>query len=268
MPAHPASPKGTARTAAAAPNLTKTAPHTEVLRSRLTAANTPIPARSRDRVGIPYQVSAQAALVAAMSARLALAAVGGPYDLAGAVCRVDQDGCFCRQCPRRGSTPGGQVIADGAGWIGAGRDWQRAAEKVDTPACIPWRITGVPAELRRAEVSRSAPPGREGPVVMLGVEGPDIEVLDAVLPVDVVQGSTLAQRPAQQAAGIATGTARMAAEQLGLSLSGQCSEAQKVGYLDAGRRPIQILGHSAIFPPTQQDRRDAQPSDMRHERAF
>jgi hypothetical protein len=59
----------------------------------------------------------------------------------------------------------------------------------------------------------------------------------------------------------------MAPEQLGLSLSGQCSEAQEVGYLDAGRRPIQILRHSAIFPPTPQDRRDAQPSDMRQKTA-
>ena len=61
----------------------------------------------------------------------------------------------------------------------------------------------------------------------------------------------------------------MAAEQLGLSLSGQCSEAQKAGYLDAGRRPIQILGHSAIFPLTPQDRRDTQPGPsvtfMRHD---
>ncbi len=40
------------------------------------------------------------AALRAMSSRSALAAVRGPYDLAGAVCRVDQDGCFGRQCPR------------------------------------------------------------------------------------------------------------------------------------------------------------------------
>jgi hypothetical protein len=55
----------------------------------------------------------------------------------------------------------------------------------------------------------------------------------------------------------------MALEQLGLSLSGQRSEAEKIGYLDAGQRPIHILGHSAILPPTQQDRHDAETSDMR-----
>ena len=72
---------------------------------------------------------------------------------------------------------------------------------------------------------------------MAGVEGPHIEVLDTVLPVDVVQGSTLAQRPAQQAAG----TARIALEQLGPSLSGQRSKAQQVSYLDAGQRPIATM---------------------------
>src|ERR1700678_1103415 len=52
------------------------------------------------------------------------------------------------------------------------------------------------------EVPRSPPPRREGPVVMLGIEGPDIEVLDAVFPVHIVQRSALAQCPAQQTSGI------------------------------------------------------------------
>ncbi len=98
---------------------------------------------------------------------------------------------------------------------------------------------------------------------MLGVEGPDIEVLDAVLPVDVMQGSALAQGPAQQAAGIAAGTARTALEELGLNLGSQRGEAQKVSYIDAGQRPIHILGHSAILPPKLQDRCDAETNDMR-----
>jgi len=72
----------------------------------------------------------------------------------------------------------------------------------------------------------------------------------------------LAQRPAQQAAGIAAGTARMALEQLGPSLSGQRSEAQ-VSYLDAGQRPIHVRGHSAIVAPMLQVRHNAETSDMR-----
>jgi hypothetical protein len=103
---------------------------------------------------------------------------------------------------------------------------------------------------------------------MLSVEGPHTEVLDAVLPVDVVQGSTLAQRPAQQAAGIAAGTARMALEQPGPSLSGQHSKAQKVSYLDAGQRPIHVRGHSAIVAPMLQVRHNAETRDMRQIRAF
>ena len=110
--------------------------------------------------------------------------------------------------------------------------------------------------------SRSAPSGRERPVVLLGVEGPHVEVLDAVPPVDVVQGSALAQRPAQQAASIAAGSAWMAPEQLGLSLSGQRSEAQKVGYLDA----TSDRSRSVVTQPYSHRRRriDAMPtSDMR-----
>jgi hypothetical protein len=38
----------------------------------------------------------------------------------------------------------------------------------------------------------------------------------------------LAQGPAQQAAGIAAGTARVALEEVGLSLGGQRGEAQKI----------------------------------------
>jgi hypothetical protein len=55
----------------------------------------------QDQPGSSPASSDQAiAALRAMSARSALAAVGGPYDLACAVCRVDQDGRFCRQCPR------------------------------------------------------------------------------------------------------------------------------------------------------------------------
>jgi hypothetical protein len=85
--------------------------------------------------------------------------------------------------------------------------------------------------------------GRERPVVKLGVEGPDVEVLDAVLPVHVVDRSALAQGPAQQAAGIAAGTLRVVFEELGLGIGGQRGKAQKVSYVDTGQRPIQVLEH-------------------------
>jgi hypothetical protein len=55
----------------------------------------------------------------------------------------------------------------------------------------------------------------------------------------------------------------MALEQLGPSLSGQRSEAQKVSYLDAGQRPIHVRGHSAIVAPMLQVRHNAETSDMR-----
>jgi hypothetical protein len=64
-----------------------------------------------------------------------------------------------------------------------------------------------------------------------------------------VQGSALAQGPAQQAGGIAARTTRIALEELGLGIGGQRGEAQKVSYADAGQRPIDILGHAAILPP-------------------
>jgi hypothetical protein len=97
---------------------------------------------------------------------------------------------------------------------------------------------------------------------MLGVEGPDVEVLDAVLPVHVVQGSALAQGSAQQAAGIAARTVRVALEEFGFGLGSQRGEAQKVTYVDSGQRPIHVLGHAAILPPKLPDRCAATTSDM------
>src|ERR1700733_11247357 len=131
---------------------------------------------------------------------LAHAVSSGPYNFASAVLRVDQDHCLGRQSLRRGSPPGGKVAPKDVGRVGARPDGKRAPEKIYAPARITRRITGVPAELRGAKVPRSAPPSREGPVVILGIEGPDVEVLDAVASVHVVQGSAaLAEGPAQQA---------------------------------------------------------------------
>ena len=82
----------------------------------------------------------------------ARAPIGGPYDFADTIDRVDQDSCFRRKCPSRVSPPSGQIIADGVGRIGAGCGRKRAPEKVDAPADVLWRIAGVSAELRGAEV--------------------------------------------------------------------------------------------------------------------
>jgi hypothetical protein len=71
---------------------------------------------------------------------------------------------------------------DGMGRVGAGHGRKRAPEKVDAPADVLGRIARVPAELRGAEVPCSAPPGRERPVAVLGVEGPDVEVLTPLFP--------------------------------------------------------------------------------------
>ena len=192
---------------------------------------------------------------------LARAAVGGPYDFADALHRVDQDHCFRPQVPRRGGPARGQVIVDGMGRVSAGRDRKRAPEKVDAPTGVSEGITRVSAELRGAEVPRSAPPCRERPIVMLGIEGPDVEVLDAVASVHVVQGSALAQSSAKQAASIAAGTARITLEELDLGIVSQRGEMQKVSYLDMGQRPIHVLGHSAILPPK---RRPMRCRDERH----
>lgn len=129
---------------------------------------------------------------------LARVASGGPHDLASAVLRVNEYYCFGRQSFRRASPAGGEVPPKDVCRVGAWLGGQRATEKIYAPTRVTRRITGVSAELRGAEIPRSAPPRRKGPVVILGIEGPDVEVLDAVPFVHVVQGSALAQGPAQR----------------------------------------------------------------------
>lgn len=155
-----------------------------------------------------------------------------PHNLADAVVRVDQYDCLGRQGLRRVSRPGGEVTPKNIGRVSAGSGGKRAPEKIDAPTRVTRRITGVPAELRRAEIPRSTPPGREGPVVMLGVEGPDVEVLDARSFVRVVQGSALAQGTAQEAPGVPAGTLRIPPEQLRLGVGGQFGQPKQVSYLD------------------------------------
>jgi hypothetical protein len=82
---------------------------------------------------------------------------------------------------------------------------------------------------------------------MLGVEGPDVEILDAVAPVHVVQGRALAQGPAQESPGVPAGSLRIPAEQLRLGVSRQRGQPEQVSYLDPRHRPIRICAHAAIL---------------------
>jgi len=174
-------------------------------------------------------------------------ATGRPHNFADAVLGVDQYHGLGRQSLRRVSPPGGEVASDGICRVGPGCGRKRAPKKINAPAGVTRRVCGVSAELRGTEVPRSSPPGRERPVVTLGVEGPDVEVLDAVLVVQIVQGSALAQRPAQQATGVSSGAVWIPPEQFGLCVGGQRSESKQVSYLDPRQRPIGVPTHVAIL---------------------
>jgi hypothetical protein len=110
--------------------------------------------------------------IGGMSALAAWVAASGPYDFACAVLRVDQYHCLGRQGFRRLGPPGREIAPDGICRVGSGCGRKRAPEKIDAPAGVTRRVTRIPAELRGAEVPRSAPPGRKGPVVILGIKGP------------------------------------------------------------------------------------------------
>ena len=174
-------------------------------------------------------------------------ATGGPYDFACAVLRVDEYHGLGRQSLCRVSPPVGEVAPNGICRVGAGSGWKRAPKKVNAPAGVTRRVTGVSAELRGPEVPRSSPPSREGPVVILGIEGPDVEVLDPVFPVHVVQGSALAQGPAQETTGIPARAVRISPEEPGLGVAGQRGESEQVSYLNSRQRPIRIRGHATIL---------------------
>src|ERR1022692_1254415 len=173
---------------------------------------------------------------------LARVASGRPDDLASAVLWVDQYDCLGRQSLRRVSPPSGEVAPQDICQVGAGLGRKRAPEKIYAPARVTRRITGISAELRGAEVPRSAPPSRERPVVKLGIEGPAVEVLHAVALVHVMQGSALAQGSAQEAASVPAGTLRIPPEQLRLGVGGQRGESKQVSDFDPRQRPIRIPG--------------------------
>ena len=62
-----------------------------------------------------------------------------------------------------------------------------------------------------------------------------------------MQGSALAQGPAQEASGVPARALRIPLKQIRLGVGAQRSESKQVGSLDLRQRPIRILGHTAIL---------------------
>src|SRR5215471_5295805 len=82
---------------------------------------------------------------------------------------------------------------------------------------------------------------------MLSMEGPDVEVLDAVPSVHVVQGSALAQGPAQETAGVPARAVRIPPEQIRPGVGGKRGQPKQVSSFDPRQRPVRILGHTAML---------------------
>jgi hypothetical protein len=62
-----------------------------------------------------------------------------------------------------------------------------------------------------------------------------------------VQGSALAQGPAQEATGIPAGALPIPPEQFRLAVGGKRGQPKQVSSFDPRQRPIRILGHTAIL---------------------
>jgi hypothetical protein len=110
------------------------------------------------------------------------------------------------------------------------------------------RVVRIPAEPGWAEVSLSPPAVREGPIVMLGVKRPHVEVLDPGCPVQIVASGPLAQRPAQQPARIPSRAVRVPHEKPGLCLCRECLKMDQVGLPDAFQRPLTSRSHAPRMP--------------------
>jgi hypothetical protein len=81
-----------------------------------------------------------------------------------------------------------------------------------------------------------------------------------------VEGSALAQGPAQEAAGVPAGALRIPPEQLRLRVGSQRSESKQVSYFDPRQRPIRITGNAAILSRLAPIHLDAAANGMRHMR--
>ena len=62
-----------------------------------------------------------------------------------------------------------------------------------------------------------------------------------------MQGSALAQGPAQETAGVPAGALRIPPEQIRLGVGGQRGQPKQVSSFDPRQRPIRILGHTATL---------------------
>jgi hypothetical protein len=74
----------------------------------------------------------------------------------------------------------GEVVAEGGDRLGVNWRVERSPQKVYAAAGEPWRVAWISPEFRRTEVRRSPPSIRERSVVALGVERPDVKILDAI----------------------------------------------------------------------------------------
>ena len=90
-----------------------------------------------------------------------------------------------------------EIVTQNFGRFGVKRHVERSPEQIDATACERWRVIWISPEFRPAVIRCPPPPIREWPVAALGVERPDVEVLDAIRSVQIVEGSPLTQRPAQ-----------------------------------------------------------------------
>jgi hypothetical protein len=78
-----------------------------------------------------------------------------------------------------------------------------------------------------------------------------------------VQGSALAQGPAQEAAGVPARALRIPPEQNRLRVGGHRGQPKQVSSFDPRQRPIQIPGHTAILVTTEAGSPDTAAIGMR-----
>jgi hypothetical protein len=84
--------------------------------------------------------------------------------------------------------------------VRAGRVVERPPNQVDAAALECGSMRVIPPSARSAtRRSRPTPSGTDLPLAVFRIEGPDVDVLDTVLAVDVVQRRPLAERDAEDA---------------------------------------------------------------------
>jgi hypothetical protein len=112
-----------------------------------------------------------------------------PDDLTGELFGVDEDGRFCWQFFRRAGPRCKEIVTQNFGRFGVKQHVERSPKQIDATACERWRVIWISPEFRPAVIRCPPPPIRECPVAALGVERPDVEVLDAIRSVQIVEGS-------------------------------------------------------------------------------